>query len=108
MRLTTFPAAVSLEAFQCANDEIDDIFDDEFISTTNGGFQHFLDHWKNHPSLDNLWMLEDLRVLVPQLLTIYLSASSTGASSLKGGGGEMIGIIKVLKVYAQDYHFLYS
>ena len=65
---------------------VDIILDDEFVTSRNGGFRHFLVKWHGRLDSDATWIHEnDLRYLDPSLLDCYLSFHSESSSFQPGG-----------------------
>ena len=90
------PRAPSVSSI--SNDVIMDIVDDEFVTTSDGGFQRFLVCGKNCSFTDDTWLNEDeLRQLAPKFLKNYLLKNSLELSSFHLG--EMIEkIFNILKI----------
>ena len=56
-------------SLQYSKEIVDTILDDEFVTSRDGGFRHFLIKWHGRPNSDATWIQEDdLRLLDPSLL----------------------------------------
>ncbi|GAB4839398.1 hypothetical protein Ancab_028923 [Ancistrocladus abbreviatus] len=74
-----------LPPFPPHSDRIDAVLDDEFVSTTSGGFRRFLVQWEGRPAHDSTWITEEeLQACTPDLLEAYLSTLSESSSFLVG------------------------
>ena len=73
-------------------DDIDNILDDEVISTRDGGIHRYLVRWKKKPHADDIWLdHSELQQLAPDLLEYYksrITADSTESSSLPPGEND--------------------
>ena len=68
---------------------MDIILDDEFVTSKDGGFRHFLVKWHGRPDSNATWIHEDdLQLLDPSLLDCYLSSHSSKSSSFQPGGND--------------------
>ena len=96
---STFPSSVSageaskgaptMPSLQFSKETVDTIFDDEFVTSRDEGFHHFLVKWHGHPDSDATWIQEDdLRHLDSSLLDCYLSFHSSESSSFQPGGND--------------------
>ena len=63
---------------------MDIFFDDEFVTSRDGGIHRFLIKWHGHPDYDATWIQEDdLHHLDPSLLDCYLSSHFLELSSFQ-------------------------
>jgi hypothetical protein len=88
---TTVESALAPQALLPASlpsrDHIEEILDDQIVSTRRGGYQKFLIKWKNHPLSDCSWLqTEEVQRLDPDLYDAYLAKHSTKSSSFPEGG----------------------
>ena len=68
---------------------MDIIFDDEFMTSRDGGFRRFLVKLHGHPDSDVTWIQGvDLRHLDPSLLDYYLFSHSSESNSFQPGGND--------------------
>ncbi|GAB4849625.1 hypothetical protein Ancab_004419 [Ancistrocladus abbreviatus] len=59
--------------FPLHSDRVDAVLDDEFVSTTYGGFCRYLVQWKGCPIHDSTWITKDeFQACAPDLLEAYL------------------------------------
>ncbi|KAL7117671.1 hypothetical protein ACP275_03G087200 [Erythranthe tilingii] len=62
-------------------DVVEDIVDEQVVSTRQGGYQKFLIKWKNRPNSDNTWVTkEELQRIDPDILERYYSFISPESS----------------------------
>ncbi|CAL2237612.1 unnamed protein product [Prunus armeniaca] len=81
-------------------DIVEDILDDQIVSTRQGGYHKFLVKWKNRPNSDSTWITqEDLQRIDPDILERYYSFISPESSSLQPGGIDADISDKPFKVY---------
>jgi hypothetical protein len=81
-------------------DIVEDILDDQIVSTRQGGYHKFLVKWKNRPASDSTWITkEDLQRIDPDILERYYSFISPESSSLQPGGIDADIYDKPFKVY---------
>ncbi len=77
--------------FHKPKDEIDNILDDEFLSSTIGGGYRYLVQWKGRAPSDATWMFEeDLHESDPELLDWYLQSHSTESSFFQPGKNDAV------------------
>jgi hypothetical protein len=70
-----------------SRDHIEEILDDQIVSTRRGGYQKFLIKWRNRPLFDYSWVqTEEVQHLDPDLYDVYLAKHSTESSSFPKGG----------------------
>ena len=85
--LPPLPDITSLKA-----DDIDNILDDEVISTRDGGIHRYLVRWKNKLPAEDTWLdHSELQRIAPDLLEYYegrITADSTESSSLPPGEND--------------------
>jgi hypothetical protein len=78
---------LSVPKFVKPQDEIEDILDDQIVSTRRGGYQKFLVHWKNRTPSDCCWLqTEEVQRLHPDLYDAYIARNSSESSSFPVGG----------------------
>ncbi|RVW45061.1 Transposon Ty3-I Gag-Pol polyprotein [Vitis vinifera] len=79
--------------------EIEYVFDDQLVSTRQGGYQKFLVKWRGKPHSENTWSTTtDFQKLNPDFYELYQASNSSEPSSFKLGridGG------KPFKVYSR-------
>lgn len=76
------PTPINLPAHVKPREEIEDILDDQLVSTRRGGYQNFLVKWRNRPISDCCWLqTEEVQRLNPDLYDLYQSRHSPEASS---------------------------
>ena len=83
-----------MPSLQYSKEMVDIILDDEFVTSRDSGFRHFLVKWHGHPDSDATWIQEDdLRHLDSSLLDFYLSSHSSESDSFQLGGmmGHRVG-----------------
>ena len=51
--------APTVPSLQYSMEMVDIILDDEFLTSRDGGFRHFLVKWHGHPNSDVTWIQED-------------------------------------------------
>ncbi|KAL7148069.1 hypothetical protein ABFS83_06G152600 [Erythranthe nasuta] len=62
-------------------DVVEDIVDEQVVSTRQGGYQKFIIKWKNRPNSDNTWVTkEELQRIDPDILERYYSFISPESS----------------------------
>ena len=106
---STLPSSVStgeaskgapiMPSFKYSKEMVDNILNNEFVTSKDGGFRCFLVKCHGRPDSDATWIQEDdLRLLNPSLLDCYLSSHSLESSSLQPRGmiGHGVGIYLVL------------
>lgn len=70
-----------------SRNHIEEILDDQIVSTRWGGYQKFLIKWKNRSFSDCSWLqTEEVQCLNPDLYDAYLAKHSTESSSFPEGG----------------------
>ena len=75
-----------LPPFPQSHADIEVVLDDEFVTSSRGGFRLFLVQWFGHPQTDATWITEDeFRELNPALLEWYLQDNSSESSSIPAG-----------------------
>ena len=85
----TRKGAPTIPSLQFSKKTVDTIFDDEFVTSRDGGFHRFLVKWHGRPDSDATWIQEDdLRHLDSSLLDCYLSFHSLESSSFQPGGND--------------------
>ncbi|KAL6191584.1 hypothetical protein ACLB2K_037974 [Fragaria x ananassa] len=84
-------------------DVVEDIVDEQVISTRQGGYQKYLIKWKDRPDSDNTWVTkEELQRINPDILERYYSFISPEASSSQPGRIDEDIIVKSFKVYERN------
>jgi hypothetical protein len=82
-----FTPPVSLPATVKPRDEIEEILDDQLVSTCHGGYQKFLVKCKNCPSSDCcLLQTEEVQRLNPDLYEFYQARHSLKSNAYPVGG----------------------
>jgi hypothetical protein len=77
---------VSLPSTVKPRDEIEEILDDQIVSTRRGGYQKFLVKWKNCPSSDYCWLqTEEVQRLNPDLYEFYQTCHSPESNACPVG-----------------------
>ena len=77
LKLPTFPQSYI---------DIEPVLDNEVVSSSHGGFHHFLVQWFGWPQSNATWITEDeFRELNPALLEWYLQDNSPESSSFQAG-----------------------
>ena len=67
------------------------MLDDEFVSSSRGGFRRFLVQWSGQPQSDATWIVEDeFRAINPTLLELYLQDNSSASSSFPVGENDVV------------------
>ncbi|PON54883.1 histone H3-K9 methyltransferase, partial [Trema orientale] len=83
------------------HDAIMDVLEDEFVTSSNGGFRRFLVRWKDRSSTDDAWIIEEeFRRIDPVLLEHYLENYSPESSSFQPGGNDEASR-RPLKIYTR-------
>ena len=78
-----------MPSLQYSKEMVDIILDDEFMTSRDSGFRHFLVKWHGRPDSDATWIQEDdLRHLDSSLLDFYLSSHSSESNSFQLGGND--------------------
>ncbi|KAF2300109.1 hypothetical protein GH714_009046 [Hevea brasiliensis] len=85
----TLPSSVSADQLMPKSpslpqlrDIIDTILDDEFVTSSRGGFHRFLVKWQGCPDFDATWITqEEFQTLDPFFLNAYLQINSMESSS---------------------------
>jgi hypothetical protein len=73
---------IHLPAYTKPKEEIEEILDDQLVSTRRGGYQKFLVKWKNRPQSDCCWLqTEEVQRLNLDLYDHYQARHSPEASS---------------------------
>ena len=81
--------ASTMPSLQYSKETVDIILDDEFVTSRDGRFRHFLVKWHGRPDSDTTWIQEDdLRHLDSSLLDCYLFSHSSGSSSFQPGEND--------------------
>ena len=81
--------APTMPSLQFSKETVDTIFDDEFVTSKDGGFRRFLVKWHGRPDSEATWIQEDdFRHLDSSLLDCYLSFHSSESSSFQPGGND--------------------
>ncbi|KAL6191585.1 hypothetical protein ACLB2K_037975 [Fragaria x ananassa] len=84
-------------------DVVEDIVDEQVISTRQVGYQKYLIKWKDRPDSDNTWVTkEELQHINPDILERYYSFISPEASSSQPGRIDEDIIVKSFKVYERN------
>ncbi|PON99139.1 histone H3-K9 methyltransferase [Trema orientale] len=70
-------------------DVIVEVLDDEYVTSSSGGYRRFLVCWKDRASTDDTWLTEEeFRRVDPELLDNYLRVTSSESSSFQPGGND--------------------
>ena len=78
-----------MPSLQYSKEKVDIILDDEFVTSRDGGFSHFLVKCHGRLDSDATWIQEDdLHHLDPSLLDCYISFHSLELSSFQPGGND--------------------
>ena len=73
-----------MSSLQYSKEMVDITLDDEFMTSKDDGFHHFLVKGHNHLDSDAIWIQEDdLRHLDRSLLDCYLFSHSSESSSFQ-------------------------
>ena len=71
--------------------DIEAVLDDEFVSSSCGGFQRFLVQWPGRPQSDVTWITKyEFRAMNPTLFKWYLQDNSSASSSFPVGGNDVV------------------
>lgn len=74
----------SMPSFPMRRGEIEDILDDQIVSTRAGGYQKFLVKWRDCPTSYCTWItMQELQWLNPNLLERYKSRTTPETSASK-------------------------
>ena len=74
---------------QYSKEIMDIVLNDEFVTSRDGGFRHFLVKWYGRHDSNVTWIQEEnLRHLDPSLLDCYLSSHSSESSSFQPKGND--------------------
>ena len=78
-----------MPSLQYSKEMVDIVLDNEFVTSKDGGFRHFLVKWHGRPDSNATCIQEDdLLHLNPSLLDCYLSSHSLESSSFQHGGND--------------------
>ena len=97
----TSKGAPIMPSLQYSKEMMDIIFDNEFVTSRDGDFRHFLVKWFGCLDFDATWMKDDICHLDHSLLDYYLSSHSSESSSFQHGGmighevGPYLGLDKI-------------